>query len=105
MLNDGSITDDKRVISESFNNFFYQYWTNLSQIHPNYQKCPIDSMGVRVMESLYLKPVTCEEMNNILVSLKYTACGWDNISAVVLRLSSQFIVQPCTFVYMQPISD
>ena len=57
------------------------------------------------MESLYLKPVTCEEINNILVSLKDTACGWDNISAVVLRLSSQFIVQPCTFVYMQPISD
>ena len=62
-------------------------------------------MGVRAMESLYLKPVTCEEINNILVSLKDTACGWDNISAVVLRLSSQFIVQPYTFVYMQPISD
>ena len=57
------------------------------------------------MESLYLKPVTCEEINNILVSLKDTACGWDNISAFVLRLSSQFIVHPCTFVYMQPISD
>ena len=55
-------------------------------------------MGVRVMESLYLKPVTCEEINNILVSLKDTACGWDSISAVVLRLSSQFIVQPLSYI-------
>ena len=31
-------------------------------------------MGVRIMESLYLQPVTCEEYNNILASLKKTAC-------------------------------
>ena len=55
-------------------------------------------MGVRVMESLYLKPITCEEINNILVSLKDTACGWDSISAVALRLSSQFIVQPLSYI-------
>ena len=36
-------------------------------------------MGVGIMELLYLKPVTFEEINNILYSLKDTACGWDNI--------------------------
>ena len=77
MLNDGSITDDKRVISESFNIFFINIGPILAKSIPITKKSPINSMGVRVTESLYLKPVTCEEINNILVSLKDTACGWD----------------------------
>ena len=78
--------------------FFINIGPTLAKSIPITKKSPIDSMGVRVMESLYLKPVTCEEINNILVSLKYTACGWDSISAVVLRLSSQFIVQPLSYI-------
>ena len=59
-LNDGSITDDKKVISGSFNNFIYQYWTNLSQIHPNYQKVPnrfyeSQGHGTIVFEACYLR--------------------------------------------------
>ena len=43
------------------------------------------------MESIYLQPVTCEEIGKILLDLKNTACGWDEMSASFLRLSSQFI--------------
>ena len=50
-------------------------------------------MGDRILESLYLQPVTCEEINNILVSLKNTACGWGDISSVFLKLSTQQILQ------------
>ena len=51
-------------------------------------------MGDRILESLYLRPVTCKEINNILVSLKNTACGWVDISSVFLKLSTQQILQP-----------
>ena len=46
------------------------------------------------MESLYLQPVTCEENNNILASLKNTACGWD----VFQKLLSQFSMQPLCYI-------
>ena len=50
------------------------------------------------METLYLQPATCEEINNILVSLKNTACGWDDISSVFLKLLMQQILQPLSHI-------
>ena len=44
------------------------------------------------MESLLLQPVTCEEINNGLVSLKNNASGWNAISSGFIKLSIQLIV-------------
>ena len=88
----------KKLYQNLSTTFFINIGPTLAKSIPITKMSPIDSMGVRVMESLYLKPVTCEEINNILVSLKDTACGWDSISAVVLRLSSQFILQPLSYI-------
>ena len=88
----------KKLYQNLSTTFFINIGPTLAKSIPITKKSPIDSMWVMVMESLYLKPVTCEEINNILVSLKDTACGWDSISAVVLRLSSQFIVQPLSYI-------
>ena len=93
-LNNGTVTDDKKVISESFNNFFINIGPTLAKSIPFVDKSPLNSMGDRILESLYLQPATCEEINNILVSLKNTACGWDDISSVFLKLSTQQILQP-----------
>ena len=93
-LNNGTVTDDKKVISESFNNFFLNIGPTLAKSIPFIDKSPLSSMGDRVMESLYLQPVTFEEINNILVSLKNTAYGWDDISSAFLKLSTQQILQP-----------
>ena len=81
-LNNGTVTDDKKIISESFNNFFINIGPTLAKSIPFIDKSLLNSMGDRILESLYLQPVTCEEINNILVSLKNTACGWDDISSV-----------------------
>ena len=44
-------------------------------------------MGDMIMESIYLQPVTCDEINKLLVDLENTACGWDDIGAMFLQLS------------------
>ena len=97
-LNNGTVTDDKKVISESFKKFFINIGPTLAKSIPFIDKSPLNSMGDRILESLYLQPVTCEEINNILVSLKNTACGWDDISSVFLKLSTQQILKPLSHI-------
>ena len=80
------------------NNFFINIGPTLAKSIPFIDKSPLNSMGDRILESLYLQPVTCEEINNILVSLKNTACGWDDISSVFLKLSTQQILQPLSHI-------
>ena len=58
----------KKVISESFNNFFINIGPTLAKSIPFIDKYPLNSMENRLLESLYLQHVTCEEINNILVS-------------------------------------
>ena len=58
-----------------------------------------------VMESIYLQPLTCKEIGRMLLDLKNTACGWDEMSASFLRLSSQFITQPLVFICNQSLTE
>ena len=39
------------------------------------------------MESKHLQPVTCDEISELLVDLKNTACGWNGFDAMFLKLS------------------
>ena len=57
------------------------------------------------MESIYLQPVTCEGIGKILLDLKNTACGWDEMSVSFLRLSSQFFTQPLVFTCNQSLTE
>ena len=50
-------------------------------------------MGNSVMQPLYLKPVTYEKIINILLSLKNSATGWDEIPVKLLKSSLCYIVQ------------
>ena len=71
-LNNGTVTDDKKVISESFNNFFINIGPTLAKSIPFIDKSPLNSMGDRILGSLYLQPVTCEEINNYRLSKFYS---------------------------------
>ena len=47
-----------------------------------------------VEESLFLDPVTVSEINKLIVGLKNTATGYDDISAALLKLSLEYIADP-----------
>ena len=55
-------------------------------------------MGDWMMQYLHLKPVTNEEIPNILLSLRISAISWDEIPVKLLKLSNCYIVQPLTFI-------
>ena len=62
-------------------------------------------MGDMIMEPIYLQPVKCDEISKLLIDLKYTACRWDDIGAMFLKLSSQFITQPLAFICNQSLTE
>ena len=53
-------------------------------------------LGQSFSETVFLAPVTQEEINLKIKSLKDTATGYDDINAMSLKLTNQFICQPLT---------
>ena len=103
--NDGTVTDDKEIISESLNNFFINIGPTLVKSIPCINKPPLGSMRDMIMESIYLQPVTCDDISKLLVDLKNTACGYGDIGAMFLKLSYQFITQPLAFICNQSLAE
>ena len=104
-LNDKTVIDDQKLITKSFNNFFINIGPTLAKSIPCINEFHLASMGDMVIESIYLQPVTCEEIGKILLDLKNTACGWDEMSASFLKLLSQFITQPFAFICNQSLTE
>ena len=97
-LSDGTTTKNKKVISETFNEFFINVGPNLSKAIPHIEKSHLYCMGEKIRESIFLEPVTYEETNDLLNSLKNSACGWDNLSVKFIKLCKEFIVAPLTHI-------
>ena len=93
-MNDSNITENKQIIAENFSDFFVNVGPTLAKCIPEINKSPLEHMGNRVTESIHLNPVTHEEIKQILLSLKNSATGCDDIGVSILKLSSESIVQP-----------
>ena len=55
-------------------------------------------MGNRLTESIYLAPVSENEIGQLIKSLKDTTAGFDDLNAMCLKISSQFLVKPLTHI-------
>ena len=69
-LSDGSITSDKQMISERFNDFFVNIGNSLSRGIPVVNTSPTEYMGERLLCSIFLEPVVPQELDEIIKSLK-----------------------------------
>ena len=69
-LSDGSITNDKQLISDKFNDFFINVGPNLAKRIEKQHENPEPFMKAKVTFSLYLEPVTEQEIYKIVSSLK-----------------------------------
>ena len=69
-LSDGSITSDKHMISERFNDFFVNIGNSLSKGIPVVNTSPTAYMGERLLCSIFLEPVVPRELDEIIKSLK-----------------------------------
>ena len=55
-------------------------------------------MGNRLTESIYLEPVTENDISTLIKSLKDTATGLDDMNSMCLKISSEFLVRPMTHI-------
>ena len=76
-------------IAEEFNTFFTNVGPNLKE---NIKHVPLPKMD-EVNHSMYLKPITCDEVREIIDNLdnKFSS-GDDDISSVIVKLSSNITI-------------
>ena len=95
----------KKIISEKFNDFFINVGPNLAKAIPKINKTPLYSMKNKIIESMYVEPVTIDEITKLIENLKNTACGWDDLSTKFIKLSLEFIASPLTHICNQSLQE
>ena len=94
----GSEISDRNDISNKFNDFFINIGPTLANAIPHTSKSPLNYLGASVSETIFLSPVTENEIGKLLLSLKNTATGYDDITSMSLQLCSQYVTQPLTHI-------
>ena len=75
----GKTITDKPEIADIFNDYFVNIGPNLSkQISPSTQD-PLSYIHCNISGSMYLYPVDCNEIENVISMLKNASPGWDGI--------------------------
>ena len=100
-IGNDDVTTDKNIISNKFNDFFIDIGPTLARAipdpHPkNNQQKTSHYLGQRLDASVFLAPVTQEDIKLKMKSLNDTATGYGEINAMSLKLVNQFITQPLT---------
>ena len=96
-LSDGSITCDKSIVSEKFNEFFTGIGPSLAKKIPKQTLSPLNYLGNPIIQSIFLSEVTTNEIDKIIQSLKNGAAGHDDITAANLKLVARSINQPLAY--------
>ena len=78
--------------------FFINIGPSLAKNIPINQKCPKEYLINKITESIYLTPVTDNEIFKIIYSLKKSSAGWDDTRANVIKGIKSTIVTPLTHV-------
>ena len=97
-MEENLITTDNELISNKFNDFFINIGPTLAKSISHVNKSPLSYLGNRFTESIYLAPVSENEIGQLMKSLKDTAAGFDDLNAMCLKISSQFLVKPLTHI-------
>ena len=85
------------MISDQFNEFCIDIGLNLAKKIPQIGINPLHYMGSPEPHSIFLYPVTAIEINNKIVNFKNGASGYDEITALSLKLISQDIAHPLVY--------
>ena len=85
-------------ISEKFNDFFVNIGPTLARTFEKIKGSPEQYLEDRRLNSLFLKPVTTEEVGNIMASLKDSSPGHDEMKIGPIRSVLNYIEGPLTYV-------
>ena len=90
--------DDKRKICESFNDFYINIGPKVSADIPIHNKSPTSYINNHISDTIYLEPVTENEVENIIINLKNSSPGWDDFTAKIVKLSYPSFIIPLTYI-------
>ena len=79
-LSDGTITNDKYMICEKFNEFFVSIGPNLAKKIPEARYFTFVLPRGKSVHTMFLEPVSLEEVTNIFQNLKNSAPGHDELN-------------------------
>ena len=91
-------TDD--AIANGFNQYFTNVGPNLANALPRSQKCATQYLVRQpLLNSLFLNPVTTNEIFNILNAMKpKTSCGHDGLNPKLIKKCSHNLISPLTHI-------
>ena len=85
--------------------FFISVGPNLANKIPNQTKSPLSYLGGRLPNTIFLEPVSDEEVEGIVNNVKNSAPGYDEITASILKFSLPVIRSPLTHILNLPLLE
>jgi hypothetical protein len=86
LLINNQLTTDHKVIAEHFNNYFVNIGRNLSKNIPHSDIDPLHYLNdLNIRDSLFFRATDTEELSRIILDLKDSSCGYDEISAKMIK--------------------
>ena len=104
-LINGKTTSEKCKISNGFNSFFVNVGPTLAEKIPSDSRPPTVFMRDKIVNSMVLDSVFTNEVVSIVKNLKEGGCGWDSISASVVKATYIGFVEPLTHIFNLSLSQ
>ena len=103
-INNEMVNDDKKIV-EHLNDFFVDIGHNLSETIPRANNNYQHYLQANNNSSIFLSPVTCQEVYNTMFSLQNKCPGWDNITAKVVKESHLVIGEVLKYIINLSLSQ
>jgi len=100
------IVTNEETIAEAFNDFYVNIGRNLSKTIPNVDNIvPESYITQENRESIYLKPTDKEEVESVIIQLKDSSAGYDDIVPKVVKLSYTFYLEALVHIFNLSITQ
>ena len=94
-INNKCVTDNAEI-ADIFNKFFVNVGPNLAKSISNVNVNPTSYIHNENCNSIFINPVTSNEVQNIVMSLKESSPGEDGITSQILKYTLNYFVEPLT---------
>ena len=95
----GQKISDKQAIASAFNRFYLNVGESLASNSPVHNISPLSYMKNRNPNSMFLESVVEPEIEKIIVNLKISSPGWDNIPAKIIKSCYGYLLTPLCYTF------
>ena len=103
-VSDNSITTNKTLISDKFNDFFTSIGPSLAKQIPQQNVSPMEYMKEKLVNSMFMEPVKEDEVTTIISNLNNSAPGHE-ITAGTLKGILAAISHPLVYILNLSLSE